>query len=53
MDERERDEWREADRLFERLIELDDADPDRMADQLVAVVWLGADALLRGAAWPG
>jgi serine/threonine-protein kinase len=28
MDERERDEWREADRLFERLIELDDGDRD-------------------------
>jgi AcrR family transcriptional regulator len=40
-----------AETLADRLAARPDADPDRMADQLVAVVWLGGDALLRGAVW--
>jgi AcrR family transcriptional regulator len=40
-----------AEALADRLVAQPDGDPDLMATRLVSAVWLGADALLRGATW--
>lgn len=41
-----------AEAVADWLVEHPEADPDKVARDLMSVIWLGADAVLRGRTWP-